>query len=115
MKKRLASVVVFFALLLAGANVWATVFTGLNSFGDSLSDSGSSPSAVMSICKLLDAPSADPASYVFWDVFHPTTAADAIIATAFAASVPEPGTIALLAVGLVALFYAGSRRRTPGR
>lgn len=61
------------------------------------------------------APCANPGSYVFWDSFHPTTAADAVIATAFAKSVPEPGTMALLAVGLLALFYAGSQRRTPGR
>jgi phospholipase/lecithinase/hemolysin len=58
---------------------------------------------------------ASPASYVFWDSFHPTTAADAIIATAFAKSVPEPGTVALLAVGMLALLYAGSRRGMPGR
>lgn len=61
------------------------------------------------------APCANPDSYVFWDSFHPTTAADAVIAAAFAKSVPEPGTMALLAVGLLALFYAGSRRRTSGR
>lgn len=60
------------------------------------------------------APCASPDSYVFWDSFHPTTAADAIIATAFAKSVPEPGTMALLAVGLLALLHAGSRRRTSG-
>lgn len=59
------------------------------------------------------APCANPDSYVFWDSFHPTTAADAVIASAFAKSVPEPGTVALLAVGLVALGYAGSRRRMP--
>ena len=61
------------------------------------------------------APCANPDSYVFWDSFHPTTAADAVIASAFAKSVPEPGTMALLAVGLLALFYAGSQRRTLGR
>jgi phospholipase/lecithinase/hemolysin len=32
-----------------------------------------------------------PENYVFWDVFHPTTRADAIIASAFAkAAQPEP-------------------------
>lgn len=62
---------------------------------------------------LLDAPCANPDSYVFWDVFHPTAAADAVIASAFARTVPEPATIALLAAGLLALFYAGSQRRKP--
>ena len=60
-------------------------------------------------------PCANPDSYVFWDSFHPTTAADAVIASAFARSVPEPGTMALLAVGLLALSYAGSQRRLRGR
>ena len=64
---------------------------------------------------ILGAPCANPDGYVFWDVFHPTTAADAVIAKAFAKSVPEPGTVALLAVGLLALLYAGSQRRTARR
>jgi phospholipase/lecithinase/hemolysin len=58
------------------------------------------------------APCANPDSYVFWDSFHPTTAADAVIASAFAKAVPEPATIALLAAGLLALFYASRQRRT---
>lgn len=53
MKRRLASCVAFFVFLLAGANVWASAFTGLYAFGDSLSDAGNSPSAVLSIYKLL--------------------------------------------------------------
>ena len=63
---------------------------------------------------LLDAPCANADSYVFWDGFHPTTAADAVIASAFAKAVPEPGTITLLAAGLLALFYVSSQRRKPG-
>lgn len=60
---------------------------------------------------LLVTPCADPVNYVFWDGFHPTTHADAVIASAFAKAVPEPGTIALLVVGLIALSAAGSQRR----
>lgn len=60
---------------------------------------------------LLDVPCANPDSYVFWDVFHPTTRADAIIAAAFAQAVPEPATLALLAAGLLALFFMSSRNR----
>lgn len=52
MKKRLASGVAFLAFLLATASAWATAFTGLYAFGDSLSDSGSSASSVLSIYNL---------------------------------------------------------------
>ncbi|MBA2658034.1 MAG: SGNH/GDSL hydrolase family protein [Nitrosospira sp.] len=43
----------FCAVLLTGGNVWAAGFSGLYTFGDSLSDVGDSPSAVMSIYKSL--------------------------------------------------------------
>ncbi|MDI6747036.1 MAG: SGNH/GDSL hydrolase family protein [Rhodocyclaceae bacterium] len=60
----------------------------------------------------LDAtPCANPDDYVFWDGFHPTTRADALIALAFARAVPEPGTIALLMLGLLALSAGGYHRR----
>lgn len=63
------------------------------------------------LVSLLVAPCADPGNYLFWDPFHPTTAADGVIAAAFAEAVPEPGTLVLLAVGLCALLYASARQR----
>lgn len=53
MKKLLTSLTVYLFFLLAGVNVWATPFTSLYAFGDSLSDGGNSDTAVTSIYKLL--------------------------------------------------------------
>jgi phospholipase/lecithinase/hemolysin len=48
---------------------------------------------------------ATPDQYLFWDGDHPTTADHAIIAAVAAdVLVPEPGTLSLLAVGLVGLL-----------
>lgn len=47
--------------------------------------------------------------WVFWDSVHPTTSAHAVLGQEFAASVPEPGTIFLLAIALWAMALA--RRR----
>jgi len=47
--------------------------------------------------------------WVFWDSVHPTTSAHAVLGREFAASVPEPGTIFLLAIALLAMALA--RRR----
>jgi phospholipase/lecithinase/hemolysin len=47
--------------------------------------------------------------WVFWDSAHPTTSAHALLGREFAASVPEPGTIFLLAIAFLAMAVA--RRR----
>jgi phospholipase/lecithinase/hemolysin len=53
-------------------------------------------------------PCADPDVHLFWDEVHPTTRVHGEIArAAYVALVPEPGTIALLAVGIALL---GARR-----
>ena len=61
-------------------------------------------SSVLAVCT-------NPDEHIYWDGFHPTTSADALIATAFAAAVPEPEVIALLAVSLLVFSAAGSQRR----
>lgn len=45
----------------------------------------------------------NPDEYLFWDDVHPTTYADRFLAEGFAAAVPEPATIYLLAAGLAGL------------
>ena len=52
---------------------------------------------------------ADPSQYLFYDSFHPTTAADAIAARAFENAVPEPSSIVLLLTACA--FGIGSRKR----
>jgi len=47
--------------------------------------------------------------WVFWAGAHPTTSAHALLGREFAASVPEPGTIFLLAIAFLAMAVA--RRR----
>ncbi len=54
---------------------------------------------------------ANPDEYVFWDGFHPTTHAHALISSAIASAVPEPETYAMLLVGLCVLGFMARRRK----
>ncbi|MEA3155827.1 MAG: hypothetical protein QOK44_3416, partial [Betaproteobacteria bacterium] len=61
-------------------------------------------------CYLLGS-ACDPAQFVFWDMDHPTPRVQAILGNQFfAAVVPEPRTIELIALGMFILLSA--RRRT---
>ena len=54
----------------------------------------------------------DPSQYLFWDGFHPTTAADTILANDFAdAATPEPTSILMLGTGLAGLTCLLRKRR----
>ncbi|MBN8443221.1 MAG: SGNH/GDSL hydrolase family protein [Thauera sp.] len=65
-------------------------------------------------CLLSPLACTDPDEFVFWDDFHPTTAAHALIASAFARTVPEPGSLLLMALALAALAARGRGRLRRG-
>lgn len=54
----------------------------------------------------------NPEQYLFWDLEHPTTATHRILAVNALRTVPEPATVALIALGLVVL---GASKKVSGR
>ena len=54
---------------------------------------------------------ADPASYFYWDSFHPSSTSHSLIAAQAFAAVPEPATAMLMFIGLAALTLSLRRQR----
>ena len=52
----------------------------------------------------------DPATWLFWDGVHPTTAGHSLLGAQFAAAVPEPAILALYGLGLAGLAFSRRRR-----
>ena len=48
--------------------------------------------------------------WLFWDGVHPTTSTHQLLASQFAMAVPEPSSVALLMIALLALFVMTGRR-----
>jgi phospholipase/lecithinase/hemolysin len=53
---------------------------------------------------------ANPDQYIFWDSVHPTARSHQLLGNAFFAAVPEPATLALVAVAFAAMGVCGRRR-----
>jgi phospholipase/lecithinase/hemolysin len=55
-------------------------------------------------------PCAAPNQYFFWDPDHPTAAGHEIVAAALNVVTPEPGSISLIAVGMLGLLLVRRHR-----
>jgi outer membrane lipase/esterase len=51
----------------------------------------------------------NPGQYLFWDMLHPTAAAQALIANAAVQTLPEPATLALVGIGLAGFGFTRNR------
>ncbi len=54
------------------------------------------------------------AGYFYWDQIHPTAAVHAILGGEMLAAVPEPQTVLLMAVGVIAVLGFAGRRQSRG-
>ena len=105
----------FNAALVAGLPPGATYYDTANLLDEVVADPAAYGfSNVTTPCFDGSTVCSDPNQYLFWDGFHPTTAADTILADQFekAAETPEPGSVVLLATGLgCAVWIVLARRR----
>lgn len=53
----------------------------------------------------------NPSKWMFWDGVHPTTATHALLGAQFRAAVPEPASVVLLAIALLALVRMRRQKR----
>ncbi len=107
----------FNAALVAGLPSGATYFNTDNLLNEVVADPAAFGfSNVTTPCFTGTTVCSDPNQYLFWDGFHPTTAADAIVADEFeqAAETPEPGSWVLLGTGLGVLAVLRLRRMGAG-
>lgn len=67
---------------------------------------------VTSRCFNVNTPSlcANPGAYLYWDNIHPTAAAHQILGNQMLAAVPEPASMLMMGVGVLALLALGRRR-----
>ena len=106
----------FNAALVAGLPPGATYYDTANLLDEVVADPAAYGfSNVTTPCFDGSTVCSDPNQYLFWDGFHPTTAADTILADQFeqAAETPEPGSVLLLATGLaMGVVMVVARRRS---